>query len=146
LGLHAVGFFLSCYCHVVSFAKLFGSDDLFGTGDSLMAVTVMLWINNHKIILKDVGEDSKIWCWIGFYVVIAIFAFFKMTEIPLRGYPIPPQNPNGAQTDAAGVTQATEGGGLPEQREIVTAKEYYQPQQKEVKLVVVVAAEHVKEE
>ncbi|EFH38921.1 predicted protein [Arabidopsis lyrata subsp. lyrata] len=110
-----------------------------------MAVTVMLWINNHKIILKDVGEDSKIWCWIGFYVVIVIFAFFKMTEIPLRGYPIPPQNPNGAQTDAAGVTQATEGGGgLPEQREIVTAKEYYQPQQKEVELVV--AAEHVKEE
>jgi len=42
--------------------------------------------------------------WISFYVVIIILNIFNMTEISLQGYPVSPQNPNGAGINVVGET------------------------------------------
>ncbi|EFH60839.1 hypothetical protein ARALYDRAFT_896762 [Arabidopsis lyrata subsp. lyrata] len=119
LRFFALGFFLSCFVLIVSVAKLFRAQDILGTADSLMAVLITLWIKNNQVILQGFNVGEKICFWVGFYVVLFLVNFFKLTKIQLRE-PEPAgsdgtslENPAGVSQGAQATTTAPEGGGEP---------------------------------
>lgn len=87
LRFFALGFFLSCYLLVVSVAKLFGHEDIFGTADCLMAIIMMLWNNNDTVILERFKSNATRGFWCGFYAIHFLVNLFKLTEIKLIDEP-----------------------------------------------------------
>ncbi|XP_023642783.1 uncharacterized protein LOC111831737 [Capsella rubella] len=84
LGLFAIGESLSFYLLLVSFFKFIGVEDLFGCADGVMTATYVVWINNHKNVLKDLSLAQEISSWVGFVVITVLFTLYKITPIWFR--------------------------------------------------------------